>query len=394
MALTPLTDREISLVRAGLAIVEPHAADLTVYFYTILFARYPQVRGLFPDNMDGQRDRLLRGLLRIVDLVDDPDNLVRFCTLLGRDHRKFGALEAHYPAVGECLLAALARYADTAWTAEVEAAWTRAYTTAAQVMIAAAADDARSHPATWAAQIVRHEHRGHGIAEITVQPELPYPYLAGQYVSMLTPWQRKAWRHYSPANAPRHDATLTFHIRAVPGGRVSSALVHRAAVGDVVTLGPPQGDMTLAAAEDRDLVCVAGGTGLAPIRALLEEAAHSDMRRYVDLFVGARTAEELYGLDDMLRMAQRQHWLTVRAAVSHQHIPGRQGTLPQVLREFGPWSQHEAFLCGPPGMVEAAARILRQDGVPMARIHHDPLSDPVLNTSLVPARTEPESEYL
>ncbi|GAA1523106.1 FAD-binding oxidoreductase [Streptomyces albidochromogenes] len=394
MAPTPLTDHEIALVRAGLAVVEPYAADLTVYFYTILFARYPQVRELFPDDMDVQRDRLLRGLLRIVDLVDDPENLVRFCTLLGRDHRKFGALEAHYPAVGECLLASLARYAGAAWTPDVEAAWTRAYTTAARVMMLAAADDTRLRPATWAAQIVRHEHRGHGIAEITVRTETPYPYQAGQYVSMQTPWQRKAWRQYSPANAPRADSTLTFHIRAVPGGRVSNALVHRAAPGDIVTLGPPQGDMTLAAAGDRDLVCVAGGTGLAPIRALLEQAALGDMRRYVDLFVGARTAEELYGLDDMLRMAQRQHWLSVRAAVSHQHIAGREGTLPQVLREFGPWGQHEAFLCGPPGMVTAAARILRNEGVPAARIHHDPLSDPVLTTPLAPSRHEPESEYL
>ncbi|WP_240509125.1 globin domain-containing protein [Streptomyces agglomeratus] len=394
MAPPPLTAREISLVRAGLAVVEPHAADLTVYFYTILFARYPQVRELFPDNMDGQRDRLLRGLLRIVDLVDDPENLVRFCTLLGRDHRKFGALEGHYPAVGECLLDSLARYAGAAWTAEVEAAWSRAYTTAARVMMLAAADDTRLRPATWAAQIVRHEHHGHGIAEITVRTDVPYAYEAGQYVSMQTPWQRRAWRQYSPANAPRADSSLTFHIRAVPGGRVSNALVHRAAVGDIVTLGPPQGDMTLAAAGDRDLVCVAGGTGLAPIRALLEQAALSDMRRYVDLFVGARTAEELYGLDDMLRMAQRHYWLSVRAAVSHQHIAGREGTLPQVLREFGPWGQHEAFLCGPPGMVTAAARILRNDGVPEARIHHDPLTDPVLTAPLAPSRHQPESEYL
>ena len=75
--------------------------------------------------------------------------------------------------------------------------------------------------------------------------------------------------------------------------------------------------MSLAAAEDRDLgVRGGGGTGLAPIRAILEEAARTGIRRYVDLFIGARTAEELYGLDDMLRMAQRQHWLSVRAAVS------------------------------------------------------------------------------
>ncbi|MER6117664.1 globin domain-containing protein [Streptomyces sp. NPDC001743] len=390
MTSAPLTDREISLVRTSLAVVAPQATEMTVYFYAILFARHPEVRGLFPDNMDVQRDRLLRGLLRIIDLVDDVDNLVQFCSRLGRDHRKFGALEAHYPAVGDCLLASLARYAGTAWNAETAAAWSRAYTVAAQVMTAAAEDDTRLRPAAWEAQIVRHEYRGSGIAEITVQPDLPYAYTAGQYVSMETPWYPRTWRHYSPAHPPRTDNTLTFHVRAVHGGQVSNALVHHAAPGHRVRLGPPQGEMTLAAAGDRDLLLVAGGTGLAPIRALIEEAAALDMRRYVELFVGARTAQELYGLDDMLRLAQRHYWLTVRAAVSHEHIPGQQGTLPQVLREFGPWYRHEAFLCGPPDMVTTAVRTLLQQGTPQARIHHDPLDTPVLTAPLTPPRPPQE----
>ncbi|MEU2952155.1 globin domain-containing protein [Streptomyces xanthochromogenes] len=390
----PLTEREVALVRAGLAVVEPQAGEVTVYFYAILFARYPEVRALFPADMDVQRDRLLRGLLRIIELVDDPDNLVRFCSLLGRDHRKFGALEGHYPAVGECLLAALARYAGPDWTPEMAAAWTKAYTTAAGVMVQAAEEDSRVRPATWRAQIVSHLPRGNGIAEITVRPEFAYPYTAGQYLSMETPWRPLAWRHYSVANAPRPDHTLTFHVRAVPGGVVSNSLVYRAAVGDIVRLGPPQGAMSLDAAEDRDLVCVAGGTGLAPIRAILEQAAHTGIRRYVDLFIGARTADELYGLDDMLRMAQRHHWLSVRAAVSHQRIVGREGTLPQVLREFGPWDQHEAFLCGPPDMVSSAAHNLMRGGVPPFRIHHDPLDVPVLNTPLAPMRNPEENPEL
>ncbi|MEV7401926.1 globin domain-containing protein [Streptomyces sp. NPDC091267] len=393
-ALTPLTGREIALVRTSLTVVAPEATEMTVYFYAILFARYPEVRGLFPENMDVQRDRLLRGLLRIIDLVDDIDNLVQFCSRLGRDHRKFGALDAHYPAVGECLVASLARYAGTAWNPEVAAAWTHAYTVAAQVMTEAAADDTRLRPASWEAQIIRHEDRGHGIAEITVEPELPYAYVAGQYVSMETPWHPRTWRHYSPAHPPRADNTLTFHVRAVHRGQVSNALVHQAAPGHRVRLGPPLGDMTLAAAGDRDLLFVAGGTGLAPIRALLEEAGARRMDRYVDLFVGARTAQELYGLDDMLRLSQRHHWLTVRAAVSHENIPGQQGTLPQVLHEFGPWDRHEAFLCGPPDMVTTAVRTLLHQGTPRAHIHHDPLDTPVLTEPLTPPRPGQEINQL
>ncbi|MFG3369567.1 globin domain-containing protein [Streptomyces sp. NPDC048156] len=379
-------------MRAALTLVESQTAELTVYFYTILFTRYPQVRNLFPGNMDVQHGRLLRGLLRIIDLADDPDNLVRFCTRLGHDHRKFGAIEAHYPAVGECLLAALARYSGNAWTPEMAAAWTRAFAVASRVMILAAADDARVRPATWEARVVRHVDRGHGIAEITVEPDIPYPYAAGQYVTLETPWHPLAWRHYSPANAPRQDNRLTFHVRAVPHGSVSNVLVHQASVGDFVRLGPPQGDMTLDVAADRDLVCVAGGTGLAPIQALLEETSRRDMHRHVDLFIGARTADELYGLDAMLRMAQRHHWLSVRAAVSHQRIPGLEGQLPQVLREFGPWDQHTALVSGPPAMVTAAARTLREHGMPSAHIHHDALDVPVLTAPLLPPGQRQEDD--
>jgi NAD(P)H-flavin reductase/hemoglobin-like flavoprotein len=394
MMPVPLTGREISLVRSSMAVVAPQATELTVYFYAILFARYPEVRNLFPDNMDVQRDRLLRGLLRIIDLADDVDSLVKFCSRLGRDHRKFGTLDAHYPAVGECLLAALARYAGTAWDDEVAAAWARSYTIAARVMTAAAADDIRLRPATWEAQIIHHAYRGHGIAEITVHPDLPYPFAAGQYVSMETPWHPRTWRHYSPSHPPRSDGTLTFHVRAVPHGLVSNALVYQGGPGHTVRLGPPQGDMTLASAGDSDLVCVAGGTGLAPIRALLEEEAARGMFRYVDLFVGARTAEELYGLDDMLRMAQRHHWLTVRASVSHQELHGQRGTLPQALREFGPWDRHEAFLCGPPLMVTTAVDTLLRQGTPRSHIHHDPIDTPILTAPLTPPRPSLENDPL
>ncbi len=375
----PLSAHEIGLIRASVAVVEPLAADMTVYFYAILFARYPQVRPMFPPGMDAQRGRLLRALLRIVDLVDDPESLVRFCGHLGRDHRKFGTLSAHFPAVGECLLASLARYAGPAWTADLAAAWTKAYGVVAQVMISAAAEDEAVRPAVWPATIVHRVSRGNGIAEITVRPHMPYAYAAGQYVSVETPWLPKHWRYYSPANAPREDGTLTFHVRAVAGGSVSGALVHRATVGDVVQLGPPMGDMVLDAAVHRELLCVAGGTGLAPIRALVEEVARRGGRHEVDLFLGARTGAELYGVDDMLRMAQRHHWLTIRGAVSHEYIPGIRGSLPEVLAEYGPWYQHDVYLSGPAQMVASANETLTLGGTLPERIHYDPFETPVLS---------------
>lgn len=374
----PLSAHETELIRASVSVVAPLAADMTVYFYAILFARYPEVRPMFPPGMDAQRDRLLRSLLRIVDLVDDPENLVRFCGHLGRDHRKFGALREHFPAVGECLLASLARYAGPAWTQDIADAWTKAYGAVADVMISAAEQDAKERPAVWPATIVHLLPCGNGIAEVTLRPHLPYEHAAGQFVSIETPWYPKQWRYYSPANAPREDGTLTFHVRAVPGGSVSEALVYRAAVGDVVHLGAPMGDMVLDRAVHTDLLCVAGGTGLAPIRALIEEVARRGGRHQVNLFLGARTGAELYGVDDMLRMAQRHHWLTVRGAVSDEYISGIRGSLPEVLAEYGPWYHHDVFLSGPAPMVTSARQALTLGGTAPDRIHCDPFDTPVL----------------
>ncbi|QGV77461.1 globin domain-containing protein [Streptomyces ficellus] len=378
-AEAPLSARETELIRGSAAAVAPVAADMTVYFYAILFSRHPEVRSLFPPAMDAQRGRLLRALLRIVDLVDDPGNLTRFCDRLGRDHRKFGTVAEHFPAVGACLLDSLARYAGPAWTAETAAAWTKAYGAVAGLMIRAAEEDAAVRPAVWPATVVRHVPRGHGIAEITVRPDSPYSYAAGQYVSVETPWWPRQWRSYSPANAPREDGTLTFHVRAVAGGSVSTALVHRSRVGDRLTLGPATGDMVLDTAVFENLLCVAGGTGLAPVRALVEEVARRGGRHQVELFLGARTSAELYGVDDMLRMAQRHHWLTIRGAVSDEYTPGLRGSLPEVLAEYGPWFEHDVYLSGPPRMIVSARETLTLHGTLPERIHHDPFDVPVLS---------------
>lgn len=372
----PLSDHETELIRASLSVVEPFAGEMTVYFYAVLFARHADVRAMFPEGMDPQRDRLLRALLRVVDLVDAPESLVRLCEHLGRDHRKFGTRAEHFPAVGECLLEALARYSGSAWTPDIAAAWAKAYGAVAQMMIDAAEQDAAVRPAVWPATVVHRVSRGRGIAEITVRPHGSYAYAAGQYVSIETPWWPKGWRHYSVANAPREDGTLTFHVRAVDGGSVSGALVHRASLGDVLRLGPPMGDMVLDAAGRKKLLFVAGGTGLAPIRALVEEVDRRGGRHQVELFLGARTVAELYGFDEMLRLAQRHHWLTVKGAVSHEQIPGIRGLLPDVLAEYGPWYEHDVFLSGPAQMVASAKQRLTLNGTAPHCIHHDPLGTP------------------
>ena len=95
--------------------------EVPLFFYSHLFLSHPETRAMFPVSMMQQRDRLFRALGHIVAKVDDLDVLVPFLQQLGRDHRKFGALAAHYPAVGASLLATLEQYAGEDWTPELAA---------------------------------------------------------------------------------------------------------------------------------------------------------------------------------------------------------------------------------------------------------------------------------
>ncbi|WP_185149250.1 globin domain-containing protein [Streptomyces sp. Ag109_O5-1] len=370
----PAASPDAVRIRGTMAEVGPIADKVTSYFYALLFVRHPELRSLFPAAMDTQRDRLLKALLTAAEHIDNTPVLVEYLRNLGRGHRKYGTHAGHYPAVGECLISALSKYASAIWDPETEAAWVRAYTTMSQVMIDAAAADELRAPAWWHAEVVAHDLRTADVAVLTVRPDQPYPFLAGQYASMETPWWPRVWRHYSFASAPRSDGLLTFHVKAVPAGWVSNALVHRARPGDIVRLGPPGGSMTVDHTRDDGLLCLGGGTGIAPIKALVEDIAERGSRRPVEVFYGARTDHDLYDIDTLLRLQQNHPWLAVRAIVDqHAHLQ-----LPDAIRAYGPWTEYDGYLSGPPGMIRNGVHALRDVGIPGHRIRHDSVEELVV----------------
>ncbi|WP_460067634.1 globin domain-containing protein [Streptomyces sp. YKOK-I1] len=365
------------LIRRTMAEVGPVADKVTSYFYALLFVRHPGLRPLFPPAMDAQRDRLLKALLTAAEHIDNTPVLVEYLQNLGRGHRKYGTRAEHYPAVGECLIGALNKYADAVWDADTEAAWVRAYTTISQVMIDAAAVDELRAPPWWQAEVVSHDLRTPEVAVLTLRPDQPYPFRAGQYASLETPWWPRIWRHYSFASAPRSDGLLTFHVKAIPAGWVSNALVHRARPGDVVRLGPPAGSMTVDHTRDSGLLCLGGGTGIAPIKALVEDVAEHGARRPVEVFYGARSNHDLYDIDTMLRLQQAHPWLEVHPVVDRDGLL----QLPDAIRTFGPWTAYDAYVSGPPGMIRSGVDALRGVGFPVERIRHDSVEELVASGS-------------
>jgi NAD(P)H-flavin reductase/hemoglobin-like flavoprotein len=369
-----LPDAAITSIRETFAIVAAAGEEPASYFYGRLFVAHPQLRDMFPPAMDAQRDRLLRALVRIVEGLTSPEDLVSYLSQLGHDHRKYSVEPAMYDAVGEALIATLRAYAGPAFTADAEDAWVQAYQAASGLMIRAAEDDAAFAPAYWTAEVVGNEQRQPGIAVLTVAPDQPLPYLAGQHVTVQTPRWPRVWRPYSVASRPREDGLMTFHVRAVPGGWVSNALVRYAPPGQELILGPALGTMTLGRAGPRDLLCVAGGTGLAPIKAIIEQAIResSACPRQIFLFYGARNRDELYDLQDLYRLADAYpRFLLTPVTSDDPAFDGMQGNVGRVAARYLPLRECAAYVAGPPSMVRETIRVLARAGIPQEHIHYD-----------------------
>ncbi len=242
------------------------------YFYARLFVANPELRSMFPLAMDATRKHFLAALARIVWSMDDPEALTEYLRHLAVDHRKFGVRSSHYQVIGDALIATLRAFSGGLWTARAQSAWEVAFDQITTVM-AQAARDAGDEPAWWLGEVVRHDLRSPDVAVLTIRTDPGQPplrYQPGQYLNVQVARWPRIWRKYSIANGPRPDGSLDLHVRAIPTGRVSRALVYETAPGDTVVLGPARGTMVADDRSSRDILCVAGGTGLAPIKAIIE----------------------------------------------------------------------------------------------------------------------------
>jgi NAD(P)H-flavin reductase/hemoglobin-like flavoprotein len=362
------------LLKESWTLVEEHQDRVAGYFYARIFLSHPQLRDLFPVQMDVQRARLLGAIVTAVQSLDDPERFEEYLRSLGRDHRKFHVHPEHYDVVGGALIEALRAFAGELWSVEYDQAWRDAYQVIARKMQAGAEDD--TNPPYWHAEVLTHERRSADIAVFTCRPMQTMDYRAGQYVSIECKYQPRLWRVYSMANAPHKDGRMEFHVRALGAGWVSSALVRRLKVGDMVKLAAPMGQLTLDRKSTRDIVCVAGGTGLAPIKALVEELTRYNRTRWVHVFFGAKHREDLYDLAELNRLAARYPWLSVVPAVSEDPgHSGEQGNVSDVMAWYGPWNEHDFFVAGSPAMVKATLRRLAELQIPSIRIKYDAFSD-------------------
>lgn len=195
-------------------------------------------------------------------------------------------------------------------------------------------------------------------------------FLPGQYVNLKVPGSEQS-RAYSFSSLPK-DGEVSFLIRNVPGGLMSSFLTNLAKAGDSMTLAGPLGSFYLRPIQ-RPLLLLAGGTGLAPFTAMLEKIAEQGSEHPLHLIYGVTNDFDLVELDRLQALAARIPNFTFSACVANpdsqypqkgyvtQHIE------PRHLNE----GDVDVYLCGPPPMVEAVSQYVREQGITPANFYYE-----------------------
>jgi len=205
--------------------------------------------------------------------------------------------------------------------------------------------------------------------------EEPLTFHAGQYVDIQIP-DSDAKRSFSMANTPANADHLEFMIKLYPGGRFSSLLKDGLSVGDALTVRGPYGVFILREHSDADLIFIGGGAGMAPIFSLLSSMAERGISRRATYYYGARATRDLFYLEELRALERKLGGFRFLPALSEptpdERWDGEVGLITDVVdRLEGDLSGHEAYLCGPPPMIDAAIPMLEAHGVPEAKIFYD-----------------------
>ncbi|MFU0507838.1 2Fe-2S iron-sulfur cluster-binding protein [Pseudaminobacter sp. NGMCC 1.201702] len=248
----------------------------------------------------------------------------------------------------------------------------RPQTNAAVAWLSSDDDDAVAPPRRLDAVVTGLEDLTHDIKLVRVTPADASPLLftAGQYAQIG--FDGAPARSYSMAN--RHgDESLEFHVRRVPGG-VTSEHVHGALkTGDKVTLEFPLGSSYLRQHHSGPILCIAGGSGLAPIKSIVETALAHGMKQPIHVYFGARSDRDLYLVEHFQALADRHANLTFATVLSEaESAQYRRGFVTRAVAEdLADLDGWKAYVAGPPPMVDAAMEVAFARGLRGEDMHAD-----------------------
>ena len=196
-------------------------------------------------------------------------------------------------------------------------------------------------------------------------------FTAGQFVNVEVPGADGV-RAFSMANAPSADSEIELIVRLFPGGRFGEYLKH-AEKGQKINISGPVGSLRVRLSY-RKIIMIAGGSGMAPLLSILTDLAEKKDRRPVTVFFGARTCDELYYIDRLKALcglSARAEFVPVVQEAGNDWNGERGLVTDAIVRRMHSLRGYDAYLCGPPPMVEAARALVIQLGVRDANVYFD-----------------------
>jgi NAD(P)H-flavin reductase/ferredoxin len=235
-------------------------------------------------------------------------------------------------------------------------------------------DQPAIRPTTINTMVERVEQVTPTIFQVSVKTPGAINYRAGQCFEWAIP-SVKPNRIYSAANRPGSDR-IDFHVRVYADGKIGEYVANALVRGQHLQIVGPFGQFGLSDSDWRPSICIAGGTGLAPIHAVLDDTFARGDGRSIHFFYGARCQAELYCLDTLQRWSQQHSTFTFTPVLSNgpgdASWTGARGLVTDIVAErledaFG----LEAYVCGPSAMIDAAVAVLEAKGLSSHDIHAD-----------------------
>ncbi len=204
---------------------------------------------------------------------------------------------------------------------------------------------------------------------------------AGQFANLFSkPYddvKTETSRAYSISSAPSDNRAIELVIRLVPNGMVTTYVFNHLKEGDHVKLIAPFGEFFLRDT-DREIVCIAGGSGLAPIRSIILDMIDRGIsNRKATFFFGAVTTKDLYYVEEFKAIEKQHPWFRFVPALSRDESPHPyvKGLITNVVADnYSDMKNIEAYLCGSPGMIDACEKVLTSKGMPKSQIFYDKFS--------------------
>lgn len=233
-------------------------------------------------------------------------------------------------------------------------------------------DEVVTHPARIIkAKVVAVQDMTHDIKCVRLKPSKPLEYSPGQYATLQ--FSPDHIRPYSMAGLAE-DGELEFHVRVVPDGRVSGYVNSELKEGDAVRISGPLGTAYLRRKHEGPILCIAGGTGLAPVLSIVRGALAGGMGNPIHIYFGVRSAQDIYKADVLAQMASQYSQVKVHFVVASGPVEAglRSGLVTDaVAQDWQGLEGFRAYVCGAPPMVEAAVMLLTGKGLPAEHIYAD-----------------------